>query len=165
MASYAALALRLVVDISTDCTMLRRDWPLRAGALNCCTAEAMPSGSAKRVDWQGIRMPVCRAVGAGLPPSAGDASRELVEGDQVVLGDRDVLRRRLRPTRTASGRPDRRSGPEAQRCHAGAAGVLERRLDALRVGDGRAAEHQRADGRDRADGGVRTPPGRCRRGG
>ena len=58
MTSYAALAPLFVVDISTVWTMLRRDCFLRAGALNCCTAEELPSGSANRVDWQGIRIPV-----------------------------------------------------------------------------------------------------------
>ena len=87
MASYVALAPRFVVDISTDWTMLRRGCSLRAGALNCWTAEDCPrdrrTGSTGRAS--GSRS--CPA-GPGLAPATGDLRRDLVDGDQVVGGDR-----------------------------------------------------------------------------
>ncbi len=58
MVRYAVRAPWPSADISTDCTRLRRGWSLRAGALNCLTADDVPAGSANLVDWQGITIPV-----------------------------------------------------------------------------------------------------------
>jgi hypothetical protein len=72
MTSYAALASLFVVDISTVWTMLRRDCFLRAGALNCCTAEELPSGIGEPGRLAGHQDPGLGLSGAGLAPAAGE---------------------------------------------------------------------------------------------
>ena len=153
MTAYAALAPRLVVDISTACTVLRRDCPLRAGALNCWTADEVPSGSANRVDWQGIRIPVCEPPVPACrhrPGTCAVSWSRLTRSS--ALTDTGMRRLLLGASDSADPGP-RRSAARRWR------GRLEGRLHALRVGDRRAAEHQRSHGGDGSDGGVRTAPG------
>ena len=159
MTSYAALASLFVVDISTVWTMLRRDCFLRAGALNCCTAEELPSGSANRVDWQGIRIPV---LDPPVPAWRQRPGSRVVSWSTVTRSSAAIATSVCAAAASASGSgasDPAGAGAEAQGGDAGAASVLEGRPDALGVGDRGTAEHQGAHHGDRADGGVRPTAG------